>query len=276
MSDFLRHQNNRYNQVYITASFGKCRLVVDLIMTMEEHREITEDKQVLNCCSRGESCKLCLVAIGILLLIAGGIGGYFLGKNPQLLVKDDRFCTMEAKLCPDGSYVGRVGPNCEFAECPKLQKQPTEILNTPESGNLESKTANWKEAAIIFEGGEKTYLIKYPSEYYLANNILTAYDPNIDPDVVGKAGFYDLGGKCDFMPANAIDTKDTELVSEENIEGGDLPIKKILRKATVASPDDLYYFEIGNNPGKLAAVCYADWRKEKTILIDILKTVKAR
>jgi membrane-bound inhibitor of C-type lysozyme len=27
-------------------------------------------------------------------------------------------CTMEAKQCPDGSYVGRVGPNCEFASCP--------------------------------------------------------------------------------------------------------------------------------------------------------------
>jgi translocator protein len=27
-------------------------------------------------------------------------------------------CTMEAKLCSDGSYVGRIGPNCEFAPCP--------------------------------------------------------------------------------------------------------------------------------------------------------------
>ena len=27
-------------------------------------------------------------------------------------------CTMEAKICPDGSAVGRSGPNCEFAECP--------------------------------------------------------------------------------------------------------------------------------------------------------------
>lgn len=26
-------------------------------------------------------------------------------------------CTAEAKQCPDGSYVGRSGPNCEFAEC---------------------------------------------------------------------------------------------------------------------------------------------------------------
>ncbi|MFH1462162.1 MAG: hypothetical protein ABIG08_00455 [bacterium] len=27
-------------------------------------------------------------------------------------------CTMDAKLCSDGSYVGRVAPNCEFAPCP--------------------------------------------------------------------------------------------------------------------------------------------------------------
>ena len=27
-------------------------------------------------------------------------------------------CTQEAKVCPDGSSVGRTGPNCEFAPCP--------------------------------------------------------------------------------------------------------------------------------------------------------------
>lgn len=27
-------------------------------------------------------------------------------------------CTDEAKVCPDGSAVGRTGPNCEFAACP--------------------------------------------------------------------------------------------------------------------------------------------------------------
>lgn len=27
-------------------------------------------------------------------------------------------CTMEAKICPDGSSVGRQGSNCEFAPCP--------------------------------------------------------------------------------------------------------------------------------------------------------------
>lgn len=32
---------------------------------------------------------------------------------------DGKPCTQEAKLCPDGSYVGRTGPNCEFSPCPK-------------------------------------------------------------------------------------------------------------------------------------------------------------
>ncbi len=27
-------------------------------------------------------------------------------------------CTMDARLCPDGSAVGREGPNCEFKKCP--------------------------------------------------------------------------------------------------------------------------------------------------------------
>lgn len=27
-------------------------------------------------------------------------------------------CTMDAKECPDGSYVGRVAPRCDWAPCP--------------------------------------------------------------------------------------------------------------------------------------------------------------
>jgi len=30
-------------------------------------------------------------------------------------------CTEEAKLCPDGSYVGRTGPSCEFEPCPEAE-----------------------------------------------------------------------------------------------------------------------------------------------------------
>ncbi|MCX6776199.1 MAG: serpin family protein [Candidatus Micrarchaeota archaeon] len=35
-------------------------------------------------------------------------------------INPPRACTEEAKVCPDGSSVGRVGPNCEFAPCPNV------------------------------------------------------------------------------------------------------------------------------------------------------------
>lgn len=39
--------------------------------------------------------------------------------TPKPSLKDVRkiFCTQEAKQCPDGTWVGRTGPNCEF-KCP--------------------------------------------------------------------------------------------------------------------------------------------------------------
>ncbi len=36
-------------------------------------------------------------------------------------------CTMEAKLCPDGSAVGRQGPNCEFAPCPRACTEEAKV-----------------------------------------------------------------------------------------------------------------------------------------------------
>ncbi|QQR83391.1 hypothetical protein IPJ72_06390 [Candidatus Peregrinibacteria bacterium] len=35
-------------------------------------------------------------------------------------------CTMDAKQCPDGSFVGRQGPNCEFAACPDSSENDQE------------------------------------------------------------------------------------------------------------------------------------------------------
>jgi hypothetical protein len=50
---------------------------------------------------------------GVILLIVAVVASTYvfnLGKPVA--------CTMDAKACPDGSYVGRIAPNCEFATCP--------------------------------------------------------------------------------------------------------------------------------------------------------------
>lgn len=51
-----------------------------------------------------------------ILAVAVAVGGVFYFKYKP--AGEQVVCTMEAKLCLDGSAVGRVGPKCEFAPCP--------------------------------------------------------------------------------------------------------------------------------------------------------------
>ncbi len=39
-------------------------------------------------------------------------------QQPPAADEDGVMCTMDARECPDGSYVGRTGPHCEFTPCP--------------------------------------------------------------------------------------------------------------------------------------------------------------
>ena len=56
---------------------------------------------------------------GIALLVLLGIAG-FLYRNAlsRPVTPAGTACTLEAKMCPDGTSVGRTGPDCAFASCP--------------------------------------------------------------------------------------------------------------------------------------------------------------
>ena len=64
-----------------------------------------------------------LISLIIFLIIVGTVSAAYLFLNTN----KQKACTMEAKICPDGSSVGRTGPNCEFAPCPtpKPETDPT-------------------------------------------------------------------------------------------------------------------------------------------------------
>lgn len=49
----------------------------------------------------------------------------------KFITLDPVACTMDAKMCPDGTYVGRSGPNCEFV-CPNNESLIT--LISPNGG----------------------------------------------------------------------------------------------------------------------------------------------
>lgn len=60
-------------------------------------------------------------------------------------------CTMDAKMCPDGSYVGRIGPNCEFAACPGPVEKGGSITCSPESKLVEVCTMEYAPVCGLVE-----------------------------------------------------------------------------------------------------------------------------
>ncbi len=75
---------------------------------------------------------LCLALILMLSTVSGYQSGGSGTSTQPIQIEEDGYetgntshpaeeeiaCAMDAKQCPDGSYVGRVPPNCEFAPCP--------------------------------------------------------------------------------------------------------------------------------------------------------------
>lgn len=96
------------------------------------------------------------IVIGVLILAVAG-GTYYLGRQTNTK-PSYKACTMEAKICPDGSGVGRTGPNCEFAECPK--PSPTSDASPAPTGAGE--TTNWK----TYLNSVHKFSIKYPDNWY--------------------------------------------------------------------------------------------------------------
>ena len=71
---------------------------------------------------------------GIVLLLLIGVAAFFYRntmERPLTPAPGQTACTMEARLCPDGSSVGRTGPNCEFQACafPPNVEIPTASLS---------------------------------------------------------------------------------------------------------------------------------------------------
>lgn len=90
-------------------------------------------------------------------------------------IDENPFCTMEAKECSDGSYVGRSGPKCEFTKCPEViagQKTGWKTYRNYGLGfeisfldkyklldDIENKYG-WKNAvALLYSGGQSYNLV---------------------------------------------------------------------------------------------------------------------
>jgi hypothetical protein len=72
---------------------------------------------------KSHSNKTTIFLIIILILLIGVGGSFWLSSNKVDTEPNPVACTDDAKQCPDGSFVGREGPSCEFRACPVVQDE---------------------------------------------------------------------------------------------------------------------------------------------------------
>ncbi|MFA5368782.1 MAG: hypothetical protein WC303_02095 [Candidatus Paceibacterota bacterium] len=151
--------------------------------------------------------KKTLIIISLIILLIGV--GFFVYKN---LIKDQGnvACTQEAKICPDGSAVGRVGPNCEFSECPnsektsgfnndKIEKAITDYLLTEQYFSWRNRNDSFNFCAIENLDTEKQlfplYVWVYCGEYVVENGKLETVSGSSGPAKINypnELSFYDI------------------------------------------------------------------------------------
>lgn len=98
------------------------------------------------------------IMIVIIIIVVGAAGYFALNRQGSQTgavpapTPEPVACAQDAKLCPDGSYVSRTAPRCEFAPCPNPAPTPTP---TPKPIPLPLPSPTPNETKIYLREGQK-------------------------------------------------------------------------------------------------------------------------
>jgi hypothetical protein len=160
---------------------------------------------------------LCVLGV---VIIGGGLVWVLL---PEPVEMDpgpgDTVCTQEAKLCPDGSSVGRTGLNCEFAECPEWKtyvnktdgyeiKYPSDwqfnIADSSGFAHVELKKEDNTQDKVLIMGADDSYENAYYTIRIDAG--LESYLSGGDYKIVTVGGLNGLQEQVGAAPSSGPDT----------------------------------------------------------------------
>jgi len=104
---------------------------------------------------RNSFLKIGVLAVVVIVVITFLMNDFLLNRGIVLPGMQQRACTLEAQICPDGTAVGRTGPNCEFAPCAWGTTQPSaeELRCTPANITITQPTpGSHVNFPIVFTG----------------------------------------------------------------------------------------------------------------------------
>ena len=95
--------------------------------------------------------------LGILAIILIGIGG-LVYRNASEHPNEQIACPLDAKLCPDGTAVGRTGTSCTFPACPppNVSLDSVGISYAVPDGFTETTSADASAVAAYLSSGTST------------------------------------------------------------------------------------------------------------------------
>lgn len=158
---------------------------------------------------------------------------FILPKNGHIV------CTMDAKLCSDGSYVGRIPPDCKFDFCPGEEEgilislpKPDEKIKSPLNIKGEARGSWFFEAEFLAE-------LYDSNDNLLGKTILTAKKDWMTEDFVPFEGELNFAqpltafGVLKFLSANPSGLPENQKVFEVPVQFDKPSYKKVL----------LYYYD---------------------------------
>ena len=88
----------------------------------------------------------------------------------------DYACTEEAKICNDGTAVGRTGPNCEFEPCPDVEEN--RVYCTEEQKQADACIEIY-QPVCGYSDPEKIQCIKFPCASTSPNSCVACSDESV-------------------------------------------------------------------------------------------------
>jgi hypothetical protein len=154
-------------------------------------------------------------------------------------------CTQEAKQCPDGSYVSRTGPNCEFAACPEKPVAASSglIYKNTDYGFEVSLPMGWEKYQVSVERdkGDTKHTYFYFMLPTTDKTWVGSYNKNTGGVIPGMADIF-------VITANDLVTWNSDLNSKECKEN---PNPSCPYEGDVIAKNGKYVFDAGYGNGML-------------------------